>query len=97
MPLYEWDENKRHLTLEKHKIDFIDAAEVFESVYLKIAGRSESELRFIAVGELNGVHIAVVFTEREDVIRIITARRARLNEREAYIEHVSGRSEETSQ
>ncbi|MBM3603227.1 MAG: BrnT family toxin [Alphaproteobacteria bacterium] len=96
MHRYEWDENKRNSTLEKHNIDFIDAIEVFASEHIKLVSRFEAELRFIAIGELDGIHIAVVFTVREDVIRIITARRARSNEREAYIEHVSGRSQGTS-
>lgn len=89
---FEWDNNKRSQTLKKHGIDFCDAAEIFASVYLKTKGNSDTELRFIAIGELNGVHIAVVFTERENAIRLITARRARRDEREAYIEHVAGRN-----
>lgn len=93
---FEWDENKRHLTLAKHKIDFVDAAEVFSGPYLKLIGKSEIEQRFIAVGHVKGNFIAVVFTERGEVIRIITARRARENEREAYTRYVAGRSEETS-
>ncbi|WP_373947371.1 BrnT family toxin [Paracoccus marcusii] len=89
---FEWDNKKRSQALEKHGIDFCDAAEIFASVHLKIGANSETELRSIAIGELNGVHIAVVFTERENAIRLITARRARRDEREAYIKHVAGRN-----
>ncbi|MGE5516960.1 MAG: BrnT family toxin [Bacteroidota bacterium] len=42
------------------------------------------EPRFVAVGMVQGVEIAVVFTDRGTVIRLISARRARKNEREAY-------------
>ncbi|WP_306044407.1 BrnT family toxin [Nioella sp. MMSF_3534] len=93
--MFEWDENKRQLTLQKHGIDFIDAAEILEGEYLSLPARSEIEQRQIAIGYLNGIPIAVVFTIREDAIRIITARRARRNEREAYDAHVARRDAET--
>ena len=60
----------------------MDAAEIFSGPYVKLVGKSETEQRFIAIGQVQGYFIAVVFTEREDVIRIITARRARENERQ---------------
>ncbi|RBI84702.1 BrnT family toxin [Rhodosalinus halophilus] len=84
MSQYEWNEAKRVTTLEKHGIDFRDATEVFETVHLELEARSDVELRRIAVGEVDGVTIAVVFTRREDAIRIITARKARRDEREQY-------------
>lgn len=93
---FEWDEHKRHLTLAKHQIDFVDAAEIFSGPYVKLVGKSETEQRFIAIGQVQGYFIAVVSTEREDVIRIITARRARENERQAYSRYVAGRSEKDS-
>jgi uncharacterized DUF497 family protein len=93
--MFEWDEDKRHNTLRKHGIDFIDAAEIFAGEHLCVSARSEIEQRQIAVGYLNGIPIAVVFTIRDDAIRIITARRARRNEREAYDAHVARRDAET--
>jgi hypothetical protein len=84
MSQYEWNEAKRIATLEKHGIDFRDAIEVFETVHLELEARSDVELRRIAVGDLDGVTIAVVFTRRQDAIRIITARKARRDEREHY-------------
>lgn len=93
--MFEWDENKRQQALQKHGIDFIDAAEILVGEYLFLPARSEIEQRQIAVGYLNGIPIAVVFTIRDDAIRIITARRARRNEREAYDAHVARRDAET--
>ncbi|KZY37245.1 hypothetical protein A3731_33845 [Roseovarius sp. HI0049] len=92
--MFEWDEDKRKLTLEKHGLDFVDAAEVFAEDHLVLKGRSEIEQRRIAIGSVNGVAIAVVFTMRDETIRIITARRARRNEREAYDAHVTRRDAE---
>ncbi|MFN3722459.1 MAG: BrnT family toxin [Paracoccaceae bacterium] len=82
--MFEWDDAKRIATLEKHRIDFIDAAQVFVQAHLILHARSEVEDRKIAVGQLNGVTLAVVHTHRDGAIRIITARRARKNEREQF-------------
>lgn len=98
--MFEWDEEKRETTLRKHGIDFVDAAEIFVNEHLLLPAKSETELRQIAVGEINGIAIAVVFTTRDAVIRIITARRARRNEREAYEAyeaHVAGRDTKNQQ
>ncbi|WP_299908063.1 BrnT family toxin [uncultured Paracoccus sp.] len=89
---FEWDEVKRHMTLEKHGIDFIDAIEIFDLPFLRVTARSETEQREIAIGFVQNMIIAVVFTGRGDVTRIITARRARRNEREAYEAYVAGRT-----
>lgn len=82
--MFEWDEAKRLATLKKHGIDFIDAAEILIAPHLVLEARSKIEQRKIAVGVLNGLHIAVVYTMRDDTFRLITARRARRNEREHY-------------
>ncbi|NBZ86806.1 BrnT family toxin [Stagnihabitans tardus] len=82
--MFEWDETKRLKALEKHGIDFRDAAEIFLGPYLEVAARSEVEERRYAIAPLGGRIICVVFTMRGDTIRIITARAARTNEREHY-------------
>lgn len=89
---FESDEPKRRAVLAKHGLDFIDAIEVFGAPHMPIAARSETEERHLAIGKVNGVEIAVISTLRGPVCRIITARRARRNEREQYHAHVSGRS-----
>jgi len=84
MEAYEWDEAKGASDLEKHGIDFEDAIGIFEGPVLEVRSDRGSEVRWKAVGEIEGVVIAVVYTRREDRRRIISARRARKNEREAY-------------
>jgi uncharacterized protein len=86
----EWNEAKRRNTIEKHHIDFVDAATIFLAPHLILAARSGIEQRQIAVGELDGSVIAVVFTLRGDTCRIITARKARRDERERYQTLLSG-------
>lgn len=88
--VFEWDEAKRRLVLEKHKLDFIDAVRIFAGPKLVLSSPRGDEVRWMAIGYLNGRCISVVYTMRGDVVRIITARRARDNEWQAYDETVLG-------
>ena len=85
---FEWDETKRLLNLEKHKIDFEDAATIYDGfVYTFPALRKDcSEERFVSIGLLCGIEIAIVFTPRGGKRRIISSRRARDAERRKYYE-----------
>jgi uncharacterized DUF497 family protein len=76
--LFEWDEDKRLLNLRKHGIDFIDAQAVFEGqcLYTYPSPRND-EVRWVTVGTVHRRLIAVIWTERGDCIRLISARRAR--------------------
>ena len=91
---FEWDERKNRLNLAKHGIDFDDASEVFYGpIVLRQSDRNNEE-RWIAIGSLEDRLITVVFTRRADVIRIISARRARKNEEREYRNAKVGRSPE---
>lgn len=83
---FEWDESKRRRNLSKHGIDFVDAIQVFLDPRRYIYGPRTgfTEPRFIAVGKASGRMIALVFTERGDAIRIISARAARRSEKRRY-------------
>ena len=89
--MFEWDEEKRVQTIRKHKIDFVDAIQIFANDPVVLSARSDLETRQIALGPLAGKMIAIVFTMRGDVIRIITVRRARKNEEEHYEAIFTGR------
>ena len=90
---FEWDEAKRQANLEEHGIDFEDAARIFARPYLRIRSDRNDEVRFVAIGCIEDVEIAVVYTVRADVCRMISARRARTNERKDYHAAVGGRSQ----
>jgi uncharacterized DUF497 family protein len=48
---YEWDTNKAKANLRKHRIDFADAATVFDDdLALTISDDTENEERFVSVG-----------------------------------------------
>ena len=81
---FEWDEVKRATTIHKHGIDFVEAIEIFGTDHVILPGRSEIERRSVAVGMFDGRFVAVVFTMRGTKIRIVTARKARRNERAEY-------------
>ena len=83
-PQFEWDDAKCASNVEKHGIDFEDAIAIFEQPALIYPSNRNHEDRWIAVGILEGLEIAVVFTRRGDAIRLISARRARKYERRAY-------------
>lgn len=87
--LFEWDEKKEETNIAKHGIDFSTAALVFGDdnrieKYDEI--HSITEDRYITIGQINGIAIIVmvVYTERKEIIRIISARLATRREKEAY-------------
>ena len=87
--VFEWDENKEKINLAKHGIDFSTAALVFVDVNrieMFDTIHSEYENRYITIGEINGVAIVllVVYTERGEAIRLISARKATKQERRKY-------------
>lgn len=81
---FEWDESKNQKNILKHGIDFEDAAKVFFSKRLEKRSDQHSEVRFITIGQVFGRVIAVIYTRRQDNIRIISARKTRKNEQKAY-------------
>lgn len=87
---FEWDEAKRTMNIAKHGIDFLDVPEIFTS--LMLAGpdvrKDYGESRKIGFGFIRGRLMAVVFTERPKVIRIISARKANTREEARYKETV---------
>ena len=88
---FEWDDAKRRSTIEKHGIDFKDAKLIFDGrPVLYAPSNQKGEDRWIAVGDLNGLVISVIYKFRGEKTRIITARRANKKEREHYNVKFSG-------
>ncbi|MCL1858034.1 MAG: BrnT family toxin [Oscillospiraceae bacterium] len=88
---FEWDEDKNNMNIYKHKISFEDASTVFDdinAVTLYDEKHSDEEERFIIIGkserlyELNVCHC--YRGKNDDIIRIISARRASKKEIEIY-------------
>ena len=93
--LFEWDEEKNRANIVKHKIDFETAALVFgdeNRIEFYDEKHSEFEDRYRTVGSINGfiTVITVIYTERDEAIRIISARKADESERRAYYDNQKG-------
>jgi len=91
---FEWDESKSEQNREKHGLSFEVAIEVFgDPLHLSILDCLVSgEERYWAVGLIeNLVVVVVVHTWREDdgeeIVRVISARKASARERRLYEEN----------
>ena len=85
---FEWDPIKNQRNIEKHGIDFTDAVCIFEHPTLTAADnrRNYGEKRIAAMGTVEGVILYAVYTVRDGIWRIISARRANRRERKKYFE-----------
>lgn len=84
---FEWDENKNRSNQRKHGIDFDDAKQAFNDKKRLIANdnrKDYGEERYLTIGSLFNVIIVVVYTLRNQTIRIISARMASKTERDRY-------------
>jgi uncharacterized DUF497 family protein len=88
---FEWDEAKREANLRKHGIDFVGIEALFEgqTVTIEDDRLDYGEQRLIGFGILEGRVLTVVYTERPEVIRIISARKATRGEQERYFSTIS--------
>lgn len=84
---FEWDINKEATNLKKHGISFVMAARILLEKHYEARSDRHSEIRYLAVGEVENRVLAVVYTRRGNKYRIISARRARKNEEAAYKEY----------
>lgn len=83
---FEWHRRKAESNLQKHGVSFEEAQTVFDDPAQETLPdqlHSFGEARYLCIGisEQNRV-LAVIYTERQDRIRIISARAA--TQREAY-------------
>lgn len=88
---FEWDEAKNLDNIRKPEIDFADVFKMFDSpMLIEPDGRFDyGEERWFGIGFL-GNGIAVVWTERHnDVMRLISARRANRYERQRFEQYLS--------
>ncbi|HYG46311.1 MAG TPA: BrnT family toxin [Allosphingosinicella sp.] len=82
----EFDPAKREWTLRRRGLDFAQADRIFGEPALTVEDERQEygEERFLTLGVLNGEVVACVWTQRGEVRRIISLRKARRDERETY-------------
>ncbi|MGF1603413.1 MAG: BrnT family toxin [Thermosynechococcaceae cyanobacterium] len=83
---FEWDTQKRQDNINKHGVDFTEAAQVFyDPLRIEVLDdRWIEEERWLVLGITSLGVLFVVYTVRGQTYRIISARRATKNERRDY-------------
>lgn len=82
---FEFDPAKSASNLEKHGIDVTEVQALGkDAMRVEIPARTADEPRWLVIGKIADRHWSVVVTYREDRVRIISARRARQEERALY-------------
>jgi uncharacterized DUF497 family protein len=83
---FVWNEEKRLANLLKHGLDFADAEKVFNNplVVFEDSRAAYGEQRMIAMGMLQALIVVIVHVDENDIIRIISMRKATRNETDIY-------------
>ena len=93
---FEWDENKNEINKRKHQISFEEAKTVFydeNAILFDDPDHSAEEERFLIIGITQKDHLCIVshcYRDRENVIRLISARKATKKESGVYYEGIGG-------
>lgn len=83
---FEWDENKRQEILIERGIDILDAALIFENPILALTDDrlDYGEVRLKAIGLADGNYYVLIYTIREEIVRLITCWKANKNDKRRY-------------
>jgi uncharacterized DUF497 family protein len=92
---FDWDKNKARINLAKHKVSFEEAQSVFDDDNARLIfdpDHSESEDRFILLGlscSLKVLTVVHCYKDEDNIIRLISARKATKSEIKSYKEYLS--------
>jgi uncharacterized protein len=84
---FEWDPAKAKSNLRKHSVPFLMACEIFKDesrVERADASGEHGEERWIVLGRIGHTILSVVCTQREEQVRLISARKANRDEERIY-------------
>jgi uncharacterized DUF497 family protein len=87
---FEWDAKKARANQKKHGLSFISAALGLldlKRIELLDERKDYGEVRYQTIAQVNNRIIYIVYTKREGRYRIISARKANQDEREAYLQN----------
>jgi uncharacterized DUF497 family protein len=87
---YDWDPFKNQRNIKKHGLDFEDAEIVFTGnvIHFQDERFPYGEDRFITLGEIEGRVVIIVHTQRENLTRIISMRKANEREKKIYFQQL---------
>lgn len=89
---FTWDEKKNEINKKKHGLSFEEAREVFgdeNAILFDDPDHSIEEERFLIIGAIRSEKICIVshcYRDNDNVIRLISARKATKNEKKIYKE-----------
>ena len=82
---FEFDPRKSESNHRKHGVDFVEAQVLWDDPdRLQLSARTQGEARFMMIGKIGIEHWSAIFTLRENKTRIVSVRRARKDEVDAY-------------
>lgn len=82
---FDYDPERSKTNKAKHGIDFDGAQALWlDPGLLEAPARTEGEMRFLAIGRIEGRHWSAIFAKRGEIVRLISVRRSRKNEIERY-------------
>jgi uncharacterized protein len=81
---FDWNSTKREINFRNHQIDFVDLKGIFERYTFVRRSDRHGETRYQIFGYLEDIEIAVACAIRGDICWLISARRARKDEREQF-------------
>ena len=85
MYCFEYDDKKSEINKRKHGLDFIEAQELWKDPdIIQIKANSDTESRYLVIGNIGNKILSAVITYRGEKIRIISVRRARNSEVTIY-------------
>lgn len=84
--MFEFDPKKSKANKEKHKIDFVEAQELWSVPSIILNSLYAEEGRMLLIAELRNKCWTAIFTNRFDNVRIISVRRSRKKEEELFYE-----------
>ena len=90
----DWDENKRRANIDKHQVDIVEAALIFENWVLTIADErfDYGEQRYRSIGYVGHTCYVLIHAERTSVMRLISAWKGGRRDQRKYQEGYAGRN-----
>lgn len=89
---FEWDKKKNNKNISKHGVNFVEASTAFlddNALLIKDDKHSKEEERFILLGMSSMANLLVIchcYRSKDEIIRIISARKATKKEEKQYVE-----------
>ena len=82
---FEFDAQKSASNKAKHGIDFVEAQALWQSKRIELDAKTAADKRYLVIGTIRKQHWSAIITYRGMTIRIISVRKSKPEEIEAYV------------